>query len=90
MLTFVLLSVDNGERTGKCILPVEWMKLDNAAKIYPAITGSELTGVFRISDLSYITGYPACTGKSLGGGFSTLSVLQCRAVQGILLVLSRI
>ena len=25
------------------------MKLDNAAKIYPAITGSELTGVFRIS-----------------------------------------
>lgn len=27
----------------------EWMKLDNAAKIYPAITGSELTGVFRIS-----------------------------------------
>jgi len=26
-----------------------WMKLDNAAKIYPAITGSELTGVFRIS-----------------------------------------
>ncbi|MBE0679330.1 MAG: hypothetical protein IH592_11260 [Bacteroidales bacterium] len=30
-------------------LPKEWMKLDNAAKIYPAITGSELTGVFRIS-----------------------------------------
>jgi len=29
--------------------PGEWMKLDNAAKIYPAITGSELTGVFRIS-----------------------------------------
>lgn len=29
--------------------PEEWMKLDNAAKIYPAITGSELTGVFRIS-----------------------------------------
>jgi len=29
--------------------PAEWMKLDNAAKIYPAITGSELTGVFRIS-----------------------------------------
>lgn len=29
--------------------PLEWMKLDNAAKIYPAITGSELTGVFRIS-----------------------------------------
>ncbi len=27
----------------------DWMKLDNAAKIYPAITGSELTGVFRIS-----------------------------------------
>jgi NRPS condensation-like uncharacterized protein len=27
------------------------MKLDNAAKIYPAITGSELTGVFRISIL---------------------------------------
>ncbi len=27
----------------------EWLKLDNAAKIYPAITGSELTGVFRIS-----------------------------------------
>lgn len=26
-----------------------WIKLDNAAKIYPAITGSELTGVFRIS-----------------------------------------
>jgi len=25
------------------------MKLDNAAKIYPAITGSELTGVFRIT-----------------------------------------
>lgn len=25
------------------------MRLDNAAKIYPAITGSELTGVFRIS-----------------------------------------
>jgi NRPS condensation-like uncharacterized protein len=29
--------------------PAEWMKLDNAAKIYPAITGSELTGVFRLS-----------------------------------------
>ncbi len=29
--------------------PVEWMKLDNAAKIYPAITGSELTGVYRIT-----------------------------------------
>lgn len=29
--------------------PDEWMKLDNAAKIYPAITGSELTGVFRIT-----------------------------------------
>lgn len=29
--------------------PEEWMKLDNAAKIYPAITGSELTGVFRIT-----------------------------------------
>ena len=29
--------------------PVDWFKLDNAAKIYPAITGSELTGVFRIS-----------------------------------------
>jgi NRPS condensation-like uncharacterized protein len=28
---------------------VDWMKLDNAAKIYPAITGSELTGVFRIT-----------------------------------------
>ena len=34
-----------GEISGR----VEWMKLDNAAKIYPAITGSELTGVFRIS-----------------------------------------
>jgi hypothetical protein len=34
-----------GEQTGR----EEWMKLDNAAKIYPAITGSELTGVFRIS-----------------------------------------
>ncbi|MBE0668435.1 MAG: hypothetical protein IH593_12305 [Bacteroidales bacterium] len=29
--------------------PNWWMKLDNAAKIYPAITGSELTGVFRIT-----------------------------------------
>lgn len=29
--------------------PDWWMKLDNAAKIYPAITGSELTGVFRIT-----------------------------------------
>ena len=27
----------------------DWFKLDNAAKIYPAITGSELTGVFRIT-----------------------------------------
>jgi NRPS condensation-like uncharacterized protein len=26
-----------------------WMKLDNAAKIYPAVTRGELTGVFRIS-----------------------------------------
>lgn len=34
---------------GKNRIPAEWMKLDNAAKIYPAITGSELTGVFRIS-----------------------------------------
>lgn len=34
-----------GENAGR----EEWMKLDNAAKIYPAITGSELTGVFRIS-----------------------------------------
>ena len=32
-------------------MTAEWMKLDNAAKIYPAITGSELTGVFRISVL---------------------------------------
>lgn len=31
--------------------PGDWMKLDNAAKIYPAITGSELTGVFRITVL---------------------------------------
>jgi hypothetical protein len=30
-------------------LPGWWMKLDNAAKIYPAVTGSELTGVYRIS-----------------------------------------
>lgn len=29
--------------------PGDWMRLDNAAKIYPAITGSELTGVFRIT-----------------------------------------
>jgi len=35
----------NGENTP----PVDWFRLDNAAKIYPAITGSELTGVFRIS-----------------------------------------
>jgi NRPS condensation-like uncharacterized protein len=31
--------------------PGDWMRLDNAAKIYPAITGSELTGVFRITVL---------------------------------------
>jgi NRPS condensation-like uncharacterized protein len=37
------------EFEGKNHRPAEWMKLDNAAKIYPAITGSELTGVFRIS-----------------------------------------
>ena len=36
-------------REGAVHPPGEWMKLDNAAKIYPAITGSELTGVFRIS-----------------------------------------
>ncbi len=36
-------------REGKSHMTAEWMKLDNAAKIYPAITGSELTGVFRIS-----------------------------------------
>ncbi len=36
-------------REGKSHITAEWMKLDNAAKIYPAITGSELTGVFRIS-----------------------------------------
>ncbi|MDX9729126.1 MAG: hypothetical protein RBT50_07660 [Bacteroidales bacterium] len=35
----------NGENTP----PVDWLRLDNAAKIYPAITGSELTGVFRIT-----------------------------------------
>lgn len=35
----------NGEKNP----PADWMKLDNAAKIYPAITGSELTGVFRIT-----------------------------------------
>jgi hypothetical protein len=39
---------DMGKR-GEVSAPGEWMKLDNAAKIYPAITGSELTGVFRIS-----------------------------------------
>jgi len=36
-------------KAGEYSNPGWWMKLDNAAKIYPAITGSELTGVFRLS-----------------------------------------
>jgi NRPS condensation-like uncharacterized protein len=48
MLTFTFLSEGMG-RERETHTPEEWMKLDNAAKIYPAITGSELTGVFRIS-----------------------------------------
>jgi len=45
--------------------PVDWLRLDNAAKIYPAITGSELTGVFRITiNLTSPVNLPALTKAS--------------------------
>lgn len=33
----------------RAVPPVAWMRLDNAAKIYPAVQDEELTSVFRIS-----------------------------------------
>lgn len=59
----------------------EWMKLDNAAKIYPAITGSELTGVFRISvHLTAPVVLPALlkASEEASGMFPLFSVELCR------------
>jgi|WetSurMetagenome_2_1015567.scaffolds.fasta_scaffold00251_13 NRPS condensation-like uncharacterized protein len=40
------------DRQGKAKGSVDgWMKLDNAAKIYPPVTRGELTGVFRITSI---------------------------------------
>ncbi len=67
-------------REGAVHPPEEWMKLDNAAKIYPAITGSELTGVFRISVFLSSPVVLDCTLKSDRGSLIPLPILQCRAV----------
>src|SRR5688572_32321528 len=36
-------------RLEKPVRPDFWMRLDNAAKIYPAVQNEELTAVFRLS-----------------------------------------
>jgi hypothetical protein len=59
----------------------DWMRLDNAAKIYPAITGSELTGVFRISvNLASPVNLPAMmkASEEASGLFPFFSVELCR------------
>ncbi|NLE36260.1 MAG: hypothetical protein GX622_14270 [Bacteroidales bacterium] len=59
----------------------DWMKLDNAAKIYPAITGSELTGVFRITvTLASPVSLPALikASEEVSGLFPFFSVELCR------------
>ena len=63
--------------------PGDWMKLDNAAKIYPAITGSELTGVFRITvQLSSPVILPALmkASEEASAIFPLFSVELCRGV----------
>lgn len=61
--------------------PGDWMRLDNAAKIYPAITGSELTGVFRITvTMTSPVSLPALLKASEGASklFPFFSVELCK------------
>ena len=69
----------NGEKNP----PPDWMKLDNAAKIYPAITGSELTGVFRITvTLASPVSLPALmqASEETSGLFPFFSVELCKGI----------
>ncbi len=75
-------------KEGENSTPDWWMKLDNAAKIYPAITGSELTGVFRIS--VYLTTpvkLPALVKatEETAAVFPLFSVELCKGFSGITL-----
>jgi hypothetical protein len=67
----------------KSIQEIGWLKLDNAAKLFPAIMSGELTSVFRITaTLKEPVKYTAIK--------EAVSIFQCIAWERAILVLSGI
>ncbi len=74
----------------KSFQEIGWLKLDNAAKLFPAIMSGELTSVFRITALLKKPIRFSKIKEAVEITSQTFSIFQCITGERFILVLSRI